>query len=85
MLETGDNIYPSFTAQLADLRCFSVYQEHMAQAPYFFALGNHDLLSGVGSYLDAFYLPPTRSRSRIISGPARAQSTTTPSIKAICT
>ena len=33
------------------------YQPHMAQTPYFFALGNHDLYSGVFHYLEAFYLP----------------------------
>ena len=56
-IEVGDVVYQSFTAALADPRCFSVYQPHMATTPYFFALGNHDLLSGVTNYLDAFYLP----------------------------
>jgi hypothetical protein len=56
-IEVGDIVYPSFTAVLVDPRCFSVYGPHMANTPYFFVLGNHDLLAGVANYLDAFYLP----------------------------
>lgn len=57
VLEVGDTVYPSFTSALVDLRCFSVYGKQMRQTPYFFAIGNHDLYSGVASYLDAFHLP----------------------------
>ncbi len=57
VIENGDVVYTSFTAALADPRCFSVFQPHMATTPFFFALGNHDLLAGGTPYLDAFYLP----------------------------
>ena len=46
VLHTGDIIYTSFTAALADTRCLSVYAPHMKSTPYFFAIGNHDLLAG---------------------------------------
>lgn len=57
VLEVGDIVYPTFVGTLSDLRVFSVYQEHMSRTPWFFGLGNHDLLAGVGHYLEAFYLP----------------------------
>ncbi len=57
VVQTGDNVYPSFTDRLADPHWFSVYQPHMAETPFYFALGNHDLYSGVRHYLEAFYLP----------------------------
>ncbi|MBU0678498.1 MAG: metallophosphoesterase family protein, partial [Verrucomicrobia bacterium] len=57
----GDVVYPYFTHGRADLKCLSVYGEHMRSAPYYFAVGNHDIiLDGVEeahAYLDAFYLP----------------------------
>lgn len=70
VVQTGDNVYPSFTDWLADPRWFSVYQPHMAGTPYFFALGNHDIYSGVGHYLEAFYLP-TNSVPPAVHGAAR--------------
>ena len=57
VLHTGDIIYTSFTAALADTRCLSVYAPHMKSTPYFFTIGNHDLLAGVQQVLEAFYLP----------------------------
>lgn len=57
VLHAGDVIYPSFTYTYADTRCLSVYGPHMKNVPYFFALGNHDLYSGDGPFLDAFYSP----------------------------
>ena len=57
VIEVGDTVYPSFTRDLADLRCFSPYEPHLRTTPYFFAIGNHDLYSGVTNYLEAFYLP----------------------------
>jgi 3',5'-cyclic AMP phosphodiesterase CpdA len=57
VLHAGDVIYPSFTYSYADTRCLSVYGPHMKNVPYFFALGNHDLYSGDGPFLDAFCSP----------------------------
>ena len=57
VLHSGDVIYGSFTSELADTRCLSVYAPHMKNTPYYFTLGNHDLYSGAKHYLDAFYLP----------------------------
>ena len=57
VLHAGDVIYPSFTDGRADTRFFSVYQDHLASTPYFPTIGNHDIYSGVGYYLDAFFLP----------------------------
>ncbi len=57
VLEAGDIVYPQFTSALADSHLLSVYQPHMENTPYFPALGNHDLLAGVGHYLETFYLP----------------------------
>lgn len=57
VLHAGDVIYPSFTYTFTDTRCLSVYGPHMKNVPYFFALGNHDLYSGTGPFLDAFFLP----------------------------
>ncbi len=58
VLHTGDIVYPFFTTNsMVDLRCFSVYQPHMKSAPYFFAVGNHDLYAGDAGFLNAFYLP----------------------------
>jgi hypothetical protein len=57
VLHSGDVIYTSFTAELADTRCLSVYRPHMKNTPYYFAFGNHDLNYGAQHYLDAFYLP----------------------------
>ncbi|MBI4663021.1 MAG: metallophosphoesterase [Verrucomicrobia bacterium] len=57
VLHAGDVIYPSFTYAYTDTRCMSVYGAHMRNIPFFFALGNHDLYSGNGPFLDAFYSP----------------------------
>ncbi|MBI3414408.1 MAG: metallophosphoesterase [Verrucomicrobia bacterium] len=57
VLHAGDIIYPSFTNGVIDTRCLSIYGAHMRSTPYYFALGNHDLYSGVESYLNTFYLP----------------------------
>jgi hypothetical protein len=57
VLHVGDVVYPLLTTNTVDARCFSVYQDHMKRAPYFFAIGNHDLYAGDFPYLDAFQLP----------------------------
>lgn len=57
VLHSGDVVYPSFVDVYADLRCLSVYGEHMRSVPYFFSLGNHDLYSTSTAYLNAFHLP----------------------------
>jgi hypothetical protein len=57
VLNTGDVVYPQFTRELADQRCFSVYQPQMGRTPFFFSLGNHDLNPSADIYLEAFYLP----------------------------
>lgn len=57
VLHAGDVVYPSFTYTYADTRCLSVYGPHMKNVPYYFALGNHDLYSGNGPFLDAFSSP----------------------------
>jgi len=54
----GDVAYPAFTPGLADLRCFSVYRDLMREVPFYFALGNHELMpDGGAAYLEAFHLP----------------------------
>ncbi len=57
VMHVGDVIYPLFTTNQVDARCFSVYQPHMRSTPFFFAIGNHDLYAGDFAYLDAFFLP----------------------------
>lgn len=57
VLHSGDVIYPSFTDGRADQRLFSVYQNAMKRIPFYFTIGNHDIYSGVGYYLDALFLP----------------------------
>jgi hypothetical protein len=57
VLNTGDAVYPTFTAQLADQRCFSVYQPQMGRIPFFYSLGNHDLNPSSDAYLEVFHLP----------------------------
>jgi hypothetical protein len=57
VMHIGDVVYPLFTTNLVDPRCFSVYQPHMKSTPFYFAIGNHDLYVGDFAYLDAFFLP----------------------------
>ena len=66
VLHVGDVIYPEFTYGETDLKCLSVYGEHMRQVPYYFAMGNHDIqqtssggacIHDENPFLDAFYLP----------------------------
>ena len=57
VLHAGDVVYPDFTEGRADLRCFSVYGPHMAERPYFFAAGNHDVNLGIQGILNAFHHP----------------------------
>ena len=57
VLHGGDVVYPDFTAGRADLRAFSVYGSDMAERPYFFAAGNHDVNHGLGPFLEAFHHP----------------------------
>ncbi len=55
VLHGGDVVYPDFTDGRADFRCFSVYREDLAQLPYFFAAGNHDITYGLSPFLSAFH------------------------------
>jgi hypothetical protein len=58
VLHLGDIIYLQFTTERTDFRCLSVYQPQMAQVPFYFTVGNHDLYSGSDApFLDAFVLP----------------------------
>ena len=57
VLHAGDVVYPDFTPGRADLRCFSVYGPDMAERPYFFAAGNHDVNLGIQGFLNAFHHP----------------------------
>jgi hypothetical protein len=57
VLHAGDVVYPDFTEGRADLRCFSVYGPDMAERPYFFAAGNHDVNLGIQGILNAFHHP----------------------------
>lgn len=57
VLHTGDTVYPGFQTDLADQRFLSVYRPWMARVPLFQTAGNHDLLSGVDTYYDQFFLP----------------------------
>ena len=65
-VHVGDVIYPNFTYGRADLKCLSIYGEHMRERPYYFALGNHDMVQyssgGVcvideSPFLNTFHLP----------------------------
>jgi hypothetical protein len=68
VLHSGDVIYTSFTAELADTRCLSVYRPHMKNTPYYFTLGNHDLYSGAQHYLTRFICPPPVSADHFLAG-----------------
>ena len=61
VVHVGDVIYPLFTAEQVDARCFSIYGLHMRSVPYYFVFGNHDLYGGSDRpFLQAFG-PPTNS------------------------
>jgi hypothetical protein len=57
VLHAGDVVYPDFTEGRADLRCFSAYGPDMAERPYFFAAGNHDVNLGIQGIINAFHHP----------------------------
>lgn len=57
VLHGGDLVYPSFIAERADSKCFSVYREIMRHTPFFTTVGNHDFYAGVEHYMEAFSLP----------------------------
>ena len=43
VLHCGDLVYQGFNDRSVDWRFFNYYQPHIAQAPYFMVVGNHDL------------------------------------------
>ena len=56
VVHVGDIVYNEFTFGRADLGCLSLFKTHMQRTPYFFAMGNHDVMGPQGSapFLDAF-------------------------------
>jgi hypothetical protein len=57
VVHLGDVIYPYFTEGWVDSRCLSAYRRQMREVPWFFALGNHDLLAGPQDFLRTFRSP----------------------------
>ncbi len=59
VVHVGDIVYNEFTFGRADLGCLSLFKPHMQRVPYFFAAGNHDVMSSQGAapFLESFYLP----------------------------
>lgn len=57
VIQVGDVVYPAFSSDLADLRCFSVYREQMFNTTFFYAIGNHDSYDNQFDFFDAFHLP----------------------------
>jgi 3',5'-cyclic AMP phosphodiesterase CpdA len=58
LVHVGDILYPGFSENTVDARCFSVYREQMRSTPYFFCLGNHDdYFGGLAFYMPAVYMP----------------------------
>jgi hypothetical protein len=60
VIQVGDIIYPWFSAALADIRHFSIYEPQMKNTPFFYAIGNHDSYFNPVDYYNTFYLPTNK-------------------------
>ncbi len=57
-VHTGDVIYPLGEGKYYDARFFAPYRNTLRRIPVFPCLGNHDMITDLGSpYIDNFYLP----------------------------
>jgi hypothetical protein len=57
VMHLGDLVYPAFLAGQMDQKFFSINHRLFRQAPFFYALGNHDRYGNLTGVFDEFYLP----------------------------